>query len=116
MSKEGPIFVFVYGTLKRNGCNHPLLATATFVGEAAVDGFQLYDLKHFPAAQPMPGRRVRGELFQVSTQTFRALDRLEGYPHDYDRMIVKAGEHLAWIYFQDRPHGQPMKEDIWTPR
>ena len=47
------IYAFVYGTLMKNQRNHGYLKEATYIGDGALDGYEIYDL----------GRR-RGSLFK----------------------------------------------------
>ena len=48
--------VFVYGTLKRGGSNHFLLAHQQFVGATRTGaGFALYDLEGYPGLVAEPG-------------------------------------------------------------
>src|SRR5689334_7669355 len=80
MSDERKL-VFVYGTLKRGGSNHPYLAGQSFVGEArTVPGFRLYELSGFPGMIAMPSDRegVAGEVWSVDAAALEQLDALEG--------------------------------------
>jgi gamma-glutamylcyclotransferase (GGCT)/AIG2-like uncharacterized protein YtfP len=73
--------LFVYGTLKRRGSNHALLAGQTFVGEArTAPGFRLYELDGYPGMIPLPEDRagVEGEVWSVDAAGMAELDRLEG--------------------------------------
>ena len=54
--------VFVYGTLKRSGFNHTLLQDATYLGDAAVEGYSLTAGGGFPYAIPAVDGRARGEV------------------------------------------------------
>jgi len=73
--------VFIYGTLKRGGSNHHLLAAQEFRGAArTAPGFTLYELAGYPGMVPEGGDRegVRGEVWAVSDECLRLLDELEG--------------------------------------
>lgn len=75
--------LFVYGTLKRGGCNHRQLADQTFVEEAqTVPGFQLFDLGGYPgiAAVPAATVGVTGEVWSVTEAAWQRLDEFEGVP------------------------------------
>ena len=119
--------VFVYGTLRRGGANHALVAHARFLGPATtVDRYALF-VDGIPFLAPAPAvHRVRGELFAVDADTLAALDRLEGHPRWYERRPVRvvldeasrqarAGAGPAFAdappvvecqtYFNDRPTG-----------
>jgi len=73
--------VFVYGTLKRGGCNHSYLAGQRFVGQTrSVSGFTLYALTGYPGlvCDPLDEQGVRGELWEVDAAALGNLDVLEG--------------------------------------
>lgn len=112
--------VFVYGTLRRGQGNHRLLADAEFIADAYVTHTHpgvraiMVSLGYFPGVVGVQETEltdiqqlaspVRGELYNVNTQTMRALDRLEGYPDFYNRRVVTAtrldtgGLLNAWMY------------------
>ena len=94
--------VFVYGTLKKGFPNHHVLGEqAEYVGGASThESFTLIDLGAFPALSlggdvkdQVP---ISGEVYKVPN--LAALDRLEGYPHFYDRMQINTTQGLAWVY------------------
>ena len=124
--------VFVYGSLKRGQANHHLLTTARFEGEARAAGLVLHDLGPFPmaiAADQSPAGDTRttigqdmsamgmdaatsaaaqsdsieGEVFAVDGETLAQLDRIEGVPRLYQRLLWPLQDgRLAWLYL-----GQP---------
>lgn len=62
---------------------------------------------------PAPGALVHGVLWKITTDCLRSLDRLESYPHYYDRKVVTV-EHRgrtfqAWTYTMQpgNPDAQP---------
>lgn len=78
---DGRTAIFVYGTLKRGGENHTLLAGQRFLGTTrTVAGYRLYELDGYPGmvedAADIEG--VSGEVWEIDTATLRALDELEG--------------------------------------
>lgn len=79
--------VFVYGTLRRGCGNHDLLTGARFVATGrTVEQLTMVDLGAFPAVVPFCGSTpIVGEIYEVDAATLERLDRLEGYPHHYDR-------------------------------
>ena len=94
--------VFVYGTLRKNRGNHGHLTGSTYLGEATVDGYDMYDLGYFPAAC-IGTKKVHGEVYEISDKTFQRLDLLEGYPKYYTRIKeTTLGGDLVWIYLQTR--------------
>jgi len=75
------MLLFVYGTLKRGGENHRLLAGQRFVAEArTVAEFKLYQLEGYPGLVPVfaGGNRIEGELWEVGPASLEELDRFEG--------------------------------------
>lgn len=73
--------LFIYGTLKRGGRNHALLAGQTFLGEAHTPpGYTLYALGDYPGLVPAASDRqgVKGELWAVDDATLARLDEFEG--------------------------------------
>jgi len=73
--------VFVYGTLKRGGRYHSLLADQKLLGEArTVASYTLYQPADYPgmvrAEDDTEG--VTGELWEVSPDCLTRLDALEG--------------------------------------
>lgn len=101
--------LFVYGTLMRGEANHGVLervlkrGEAQFLGEARVEGFELYDLGSFPVAVPGPGQ-VEGERYRIPRSLLIGeLDRREGFPHSFDRKKVTIEGDPHWMYFRNSP-------------
>lgn len=102
--------VFVYGTLKRGGCNHALLERATFVDHAhtlpeyvMIDG--PYPRIDHAAEGDRDAAQIVGEVYRVDDATLRALDVLEDAPDLYRReqievQLASIPEVLdgVWIY------------------
>lgn len=84
--------VFVYGTLKRGGRNHRLLAGAEFVGPARTEPrYRLIDCGPYPAlieyaAEPL---EVIGELYRIAPSLLPTLDELEDEGVLYRRIVVE---------------------------
>ena len=72
--------VFVYGTLKRGGENHRVLAGQRFVGEARTEPvFRLYLLEGYPGmVGQAQGLSIEGELWELDAACHARLDELEG--------------------------------------
>lgn len=75
--------VGVYGTLRRGGHNHRLLAVdgARFVGADQIAGFTLYSNHAFPYALPSEGAHagIVVEVYAVDQRVLASLDLLEGF-------------------------------------
>lgn len=101
-----PSRVFVYGTLLRGETNHHFLRRARFLGRFTTrPSFALYSTGPYPVLCPGGRFAVSGEVYAISGLTLQALDRLEGYPEEYDRMLIPTRWGLAWVYYQGRPPG-----------
>ncbi len=94
----------VYGTLKRNEPNHlVIMDSAEYLGQETISGWRMYDLGAFPAVVPSLDQEdsVLVEVYQVDD--LRGTDRLEGYPHLYDRIQVPTQKGDAWLYYMHTP-------------
>lgn len=103
---DSPHIVFVYGTLKRGGCNHGLLASAVFLGPATTRDPHPLFVENFPYLLDRPGHGhiVQGELYRVDNTTLAQLDILEDHPREYRRALrtflhSDGREITAWAYF-----------------
>lgn len=85
--------VFVYGTLKRGGSNHALLAGQHFLGPVrTAPGFTLYALGDYPGMvrDPAALAGVLGELWAVDSACLMQLDLLEGVAEGlYERVPLQ---------------------------
>ncbi len=114
--------VFVYGTLKRGGANHAVLAGQDFVGEARLaPGFALYSLGEYPGLVVAPGGtgRVTGEVWAVDAAALARLDALEGVDEGlYARVPAPldgpppASRVEMYLYLRDVT-GRPRLGDTW---
>jgi len=114
-----PIYLFVYGTLRKGGGSplHELLATqAHFEGEAKWPGV-LYQISTYPGAvaSRQPAQHVRGELYALA-DAVRAFELLDAHeecgatdpqPHLFVRQrhpVTTAAGHSvkAWLYVYNR--------------
>jgi gamma-glutamylcyclotransferase (GGCT)/AIG2-like uncharacterized protein YtfP len=57
--------------------NHAFLKDSKFVGEAEVNGFDMYLLGNYPGVINGSGR-VKGEIYEVSNVTLGEINELEG--------------------------------------
>jgi len=114
--------IFVYGTLKGRvdefgaGENKP-----KFLGEARIEGWDMYRVSSFPAIVKGEGT-VYGELWEVDESTLRKLDHYEGVPELYTRqqvnVLTKDGKVTkAWVYVASeelRPHlKEKIESGVW---
>ncbi len=113
-------YVFVYGTLKRGFCLHKYLQGATFLGEAYLDGFEMYDLGSYPGIVSGKGR-VWGEVYAVGPGTLAVLDEIEDEGEEYERRLVrvrlKKGQDLeafVYVYKGDVSRARQVSSGKWS--
>ena len=91
--------VFVYGTLKRGGSNHSLLAGQQLLGPARnPPGFTLYSLGDYPGMVRAPDDKtgVTGEVWAVDDACLQQLDELEGVAEGlYERVSLRLAPPFA---------------------
>lgn len=91
--------IFVYGTLRRGEPNAPYLERAVPIAPArTAPRFTLLDAGAYPAATDHGQTALVGDVYGVDTETFAALDSLEGYPVFYSRRVITTTAGDAWIY------------------
>lgn len=90
-----PIFVLVYGTLKKAYGNHGVLGNSKYICDATTeeDYYSMFDGGFpFVSASKIHEKhgRIKGELYLVEDENImRALDGLEGVPYMYIHERVK---------------------------
>ena len=93
--------VFVYGTLMKGETNHGFLRHSTFIGNAAVEGYEMYNVGLFPAIIPGDGLAV-GEVYSVPVGDIPSIDSLEGegslYEKKCERIILNGEATFAFLY------------------
>lgn len=92
------VFIFVYGTLKRNQPNHYLMLNgnngiAKFVTNGTTqEPFPMviatrYNIP-FLVDVPNVGNHIHGEIYEVDDKMVATLDELEGHPNYYLRQLI----------------------------
>lgn len=117
-------YVFVYGSLKKGCSNSQVMDAAggTLVDAAWLHGASLYNLGYYPGLKIEGDGTVQGEVYLVSRDGLRRLDRLEGHPNFYHRVEVEVrsahGARKVWVY--TFPHEveprQRIEDGIWKER
>ena len=114
--------VFVYGTLMSGRSNSFLMEGSSFLGEASVRGYSMYEPSWYPGVRRDPDGVVLGELYEVDKETMKRLNELEGegslYELDYAAAVTDAGTiHGAavYVYLHDvRPESHvPLENQPW---
>jgi len=102
--------VFVYGTLLAGEVNHHLLAEATLLGGHRTEPcFTMFSLDAYPGVARGGGTAIVGDVYQVDTTAIHQLDRLEGYPRLYERVLIPSPFGHAWIYlYRGDINGRPV--------
>ncbi len=103
--------VAVYGSLKKGFGNHRLLERAKMIGETFTKPeFHMGSFGAFPGIVK-GDKKVKVEVYEVDNNTFKNLDRLEGYPNFYNRKEpILENNDKAWIYFLDEDDYDDLKE------
>ena len=95
--------LIVYGTLMSGERNHRFCRNAVSIIPCTVTG-TLYDTGYgFPAFVPEGENMVAAELIEIPFEDWEAVDRLEGYPRLYDRLMFPAKladgtDTTGWVY------------------
>lgn len=92
MCKNKEVFVFVYGTLKKDKPNY--LGIDKAVMEDSIDGTMFISrIAPFPFVSIGTGDTVLGEVHLIDAKHLSMLDRIEGEGQMYDRkkVITKSG-------------------------
>ena len=104
--KKETVLIAAYGTLRSGERNERFCRNAVSRRSAAISG-TLYDTGWgFPAFVPKGKTKVAVELIEIPIRDWADVDRLEGYPRLYDRMLMDFtldnGEQVkAWIYIMN---------------
>jgi len=110
--------LFVYGTLKRGGVRHFVLADQRYLGPArTLPRYALYDLGAYPAlVRADDGQAIEGELYEVAGSLRGELDRVEGAPGWFDLAPIDLeGQDVpVFAYFYQRaPAGGRLTAGRW---
>ena len=99
--------VFVYGTLMSGEANHGYLENSTCLGNAYIEGYDMYDTGWYPAIVPGNGLII-GELYRVSLDDVPSIDALEGegslYIKKCERVTYSQGKTtfaFTYVYLRD---------------
>ncbi len=104
--------VFVYGTLKIGRGNHFFLNNAPYMGDDIVD-FQMYNLGAFPMIRGDVEGESYGEIYEVDEVVLQALDRLEGHPHFYQRILVETRKGKeVWLYVASETYKEQCVKEV----
>lgn len=107
--------VFVYGSLKQGYHNHPhFLGNSELMAQHTTEPkYTLHNLGAFPAVTLNGNTAIVGEVYDVDDETFRRLDRLEGYPHFYNRKTIDTPHGDAWMYYLEKCDNDVVESGEW---
>jgi gamma-glutamylcyclotransferase (GGCT)/AIG2-like uncharacterized protein YtfP len=96
------MYLFVYGTLKRN---HHFVPEGSYAGEDRTqDSYCMYDLGDFPGVAESPAiSPIYGETYEVDRKTLSIIDDFEGRFYRRKEIMLASGTE-AHIYFLEIPH------------
>ena len=115
--------VAVYGTLRKDCGNNVLLSNAKFIGKTLTK--ELYTLRSMggcPAVdKSVPTHHVVVEVYEVTPEELKRLDRLEGYTDEhecwYNRTLTETIDHgEAYMYHIDDTTRPIISSGDWRAR
>lgn len=82
--------IFTYGTLMKGQCRNSVLDTSKYVCDAVLDNYGIYEVGSYPAAVPVKGFKVYGEVYEIEESLKKDLDAIEGEGslYEYKEVIV----------------------------
>lgn len=111
--------VFVYGTLMKKGSASRYMREADFLGEAMLPGYAMYDLGWYPGILPGKDSTVHGEVYLVSEEMLKSMDRYEGEGFLYMRKSVPVTgiegcpEAQVYVYLRPVDEAQRIHSGRW---
>ena len=114
--------VFIYGTLKKDGCRGHVLDSEKFIKNInSAPKYTLFSVSgQYPALvesekAEVEGVAVKGELWDVSDKKMLTLDSIEGTPYLYQRQEIELEDgSIATTYvFQRELDGLENVGDFW---
>lgn len=114
--------IFTYGTLMKGQCRNSVLDNSKYVCDAILDDYGIYETGSYPAAVPVKGFRVYGEVYEIDDSLKPLLDQIEGegslyeykevLVHDKDNREYKVGFYEYLLSTEDLPLRLP--DGKWT--
>ena len=81
--------VFTYGTLMKGQLSYGRFGESEFIGDATLYDYGIYEVGAYPAAVPLKGFKVEGEVYAVDDEQLKRFDEYEDEGDLYIRKIVK---------------------------
>ena len=73
----------------KNQIRQHVLDECVFLGDAVLENYGLYEIGRYPAAVPMDGFRVYGEVYEVDEKIKKQLDEIEDVGNLYNYKTVE---------------------------
>lgn len=89
--------IIVYGSLRRKQGNSRWMTHAQWLGEHELEGYQIYNLGHYPAAILGEGT-IHCEVYRINSSILAELDELKSNTKNYKRELIRTPYGSAWIY------------------
>ncbi|AUX94863.1 gamma-glutamylcyclotransferase family protein [Mixta gaviniae] len=93
--------IIVYGSLRRKQGNSHWMTNAQWLGDHQIEGYDLYNLGHYPGVVPGEGS-VYGEVYRIDASTLGELDALRTSGGEYKRQLIQTPYGSAWLYVYQR--------------
>jgi gamma-glutamylaminecyclotransferase len=104
--------IFVYGSLKKGKKLHYYLKDAKFLGSGVTcDKYPMILSKSgwypYLIDKKGMGKKIKGEVYEISPKLLKILDKVEEAPHYYYRkkicIEINGKKDRAWVYFVRKP-------------
>lgn len=98
--------IAVYGSLRKGRGNHRLIEHSNQLSQEVVSiPFRMVSLGGFPGLLPdEQDNDIVIEVYEVDDQTYKNVERLEGYPRFYQRTDIQTSQGEAGIYILEDPY------------
>lgn len=97
--------IAVYGSLRKGYGNHAILKDAELVSTEVVNiPFKMVSLGGFPGLVPdESNHNITIEIYRVNETEYRRVERLEGYPHFYQKALINTSQGELEVYVLNDP-------------
>ncbi|MBW7982804.1 gamma-glutamylcyclotransferase family protein [Enterobacillus tribolii] len=89
--------IIVYGSLRRKQGNSHWMTNAQWLGDHVLEGYEMYDLGHYPAVIQGDGE-IYCEVYRIDSTILSELDELKSNSRFYKRELISTPYGSAWIY------------------
>ncbi|WP_340818470.1 gamma-glutamylcyclotransferase family protein [Methanolobus sp. WCC4] len=118
------MYIFVYGTLKKDSTNHYLLNGSEFICSTGTkESYTMLDMGQFPGVlkDELPeghSASIQGEVYDVNEQTLGKLDTYEGDWYFREEVELEAGVTALMYFLRKIPplDYRIVPEGNWTGR